>query len=288
LRREHIGRAAFLQNSPPSDVQNFGTLSLERRSKYRYSCVLHEWTKTMQTTALGLLLVLGLSSGASAQEKGKKVPRSAQQEAQALSAEGVRYYNLGDFTTALEKYKAAYLASGNDAILFNVAQCQRQLEQFEEALRSYRVFLQSLQRAPETEQDKVAITATETFIAEIEALLRQKEDLTEQDPPSSQRRAPDAPQKTRRFLAPGLAAGAGAVFGGGALLLGARVTNQLAVSPLQARLGLGLAVASDLSFAAALGLTVWTLLRPRPDEASALVPVIEPGQASVSLRIPLR
>jgi tetratricopeptide (TPR) repeat protein len=244
--------------------------------------------KAMQTTALGLLLVLGFSSGALAQEKGKKAPRTAQQEVQALSAEGVRYYNLGDFTTALEKYKAAYLASGDDSILFNVAQCQRQLEQFEEALRSYRVFLQSLQRPPETERDKVAITATETFIAEIEALLRQKKDLTEQDPPGSQPGEPGRKTKARSFLAPALAAGAGAAFGGGALFLGVRVKAQGAVSPLQVRLGVALSAASDLSFAAALGLTVWTLVRPRQEETAGLVPTIEPGQATVSLRIPLR
>ena len=41
--------------------------------------------------------------------------------------EAIRYYNLGDFEKALELFKRAYLNYNEPRILFNTAQCERQL-----------------------------------------------------------------------------------------------------------------------------------------------------------------
>lgn len=54
---------------------------------------------------------------------------------------GLLQYNLGDYDKALAQFRAAYLAHPDPAFLFNIAQCQRQLAQFDAAGKSYRAFL---------------------------------------------------------------------------------------------------------------------------------------------------
>jgi tetratricopeptide (TPR) repeat protein len=53
----------------------------------------------------------------------------------------LKKYNLQDFSTALEEFKAAYEEKPDPAFLFNIAQCQRQLGQYDAAAKSYRAFL---------------------------------------------------------------------------------------------------------------------------------------------------
>jgi tetratricopeptide (TPR) repeat protein len=58
--------------------------------------------------------------------------------AKELYERGVRSYNLQDFESALDKPE----------FLFNIAQCQRQLKQYEAAGKSYKAFLASMPHAP--------------------------------------------------------------------------------------------------------------------------------------------
>lgn len=56
---------------------------------------------------------------------------------------GLTKYNLQDFDAALNEFKAAYAQVQDPSFLFNIAQCQRNLGQYEAAAKSYRAFLNS-------------------------------------------------------------------------------------------------------------------------------------------------
>jgi tetratricopeptide (TPR) repeat protein len=55
---------------------------------------------------------------------------------------GARYFEIADYPSALEHFKAAYVQFEDPAILFNIAQCERLLNHKPEALRAYRIYLQ--------------------------------------------------------------------------------------------------------------------------------------------------
>jgi tetratricopeptide (TPR) repeat protein len=69
--------------------------------------------------------------------------------------EGTRYYNFGEFDKALESFKAAYLHLQDPALLYNIAQCHRQLGQKAEALQVYRSFLREAVNIPEAQRANV-------------------------------------------------------------------------------------------------------------------------------------
>jgi tetratricopeptide (TPR) repeat protein len=62
-------------------------------------------------------------------------------------AEGKRHYDVGDFEPALAAFKRAYLAHEDPVLLYNIAQCQRQLHHPAEALTTYRSYLRKLPEA---------------------------------------------------------------------------------------------------------------------------------------------
>jgi hypothetical protein len=70
------------------------------------------------------------------------------QVARAHFDSGQRLYDVGEFARALEEFKASYLASDDPVLLFNMAQCQRQLGQGVEASRLYRNYLRRRPDAP--------------------------------------------------------------------------------------------------------------------------------------------
>jgi tetratricopeptide (TPR) repeat protein len=80
---------------------------------------------------------------------------------------GTLQYDLGDFKAALAAFKKAYLQYEDPAFLFNIAQCERQLGDKTEALRTYRVFL-----------NKAASAAQR---AQVEKIVRELEIVIEQD-----------------------------------------------------------------------------------------------------------
>src|SRR6478672_3045125 len=54
---------------------------------------------------------------------------------------GAKAYNLQRFDDALHEFQAAYEERADPAFLFNIAQTQRQLRQYDAAARSYRAYL---------------------------------------------------------------------------------------------------------------------------------------------------
>src|SRR5690242_762657 len=70
------------------------------------------------------------------------------QKAAELFDEAEKNYKVGDYEKALQGYKEAYVLSGEPDLLFNIGQCQRKLNRNEEALRTYKTFLQERPDTP--------------------------------------------------------------------------------------------------------------------------------------------
>jgi len=70
------------------------------------------------------------------------------QEAKKHYERGTKAFNLQDFRGALHEFQAAYAETPDPVFLFNIAQAQRQLGQYEAAARSYRAFLVQSPDAP--------------------------------------------------------------------------------------------------------------------------------------------
>jgi tetratricopeptide (TPR) repeat protein len=69
-------------------------------------------------------------------------------KARELYEKGTKAYNLQEYARALDLFKQAYEQQSDSVLLFNIAQCQRQLGQYEAASKSYRVFLNETPNAP--------------------------------------------------------------------------------------------------------------------------------------------
>jgi tetratricopeptide (TPR) repeat protein len=62
-------------------------------------------------------------------------------KARYMSAQS--HYNLNEFAEALQDFKEAYRIYPDPAFLFNIAQCERQLGDFDEAIKFYRSYLRN-------------------------------------------------------------------------------------------------------------------------------------------------
>lgn len=62
-------------------------------------------------------------------------------DAKELYDRGVRYYGLQHWDMALEAFEAAWSIRNDPELMFNIAQCQRMLEQHAKAKVSYQMFL---------------------------------------------------------------------------------------------------------------------------------------------------
>jgi tetratricopeptide (TPR) repeat protein len=74
------------------------------------------------------------------------------EQAKALAAQGTARYQVGLFDEALRLYEAAYKVHPVPALIFNIAQCQRQLKNYDKAAFLYRSFLRALPDAPNRAQ----------------------------------------------------------------------------------------------------------------------------------------
>ncbi len=78
--------------------------------------------------------------------------------------EGTRQFEVGDYTAALESFKKAYVSYEEPAFLFNMAQCNRLLNNKAEALRNYKLFLRKVPAAPNRDEIEKVIAALEIAI----------------------------------------------------------------------------------------------------------------------------
>jgi tetratricopeptide (TPR) repeat protein len=97
------------------------------------------------------------------------------QQAAATFEIAEKNYKVGDYEKALEGYKEAYVLSGEADLLFNIGQCQRKLNRNEEAIRSYKNFLQERPNTP--------------IKSDVEAIIRELE-LAQNTPIKDEKTAP--------------------------------------------------------------------------------------------------
>ncbi len=87
---------------------------------------------------------------------------------------GEKLFALGQFTEALDEYKAAYDAKPIPAFLFNIGQCYRNLGDYDSAIFSYKKYLQ-------LQPDAVNRDQTEKLIEDLEAKQQAAQEREERD-----------------------------------------------------------------------------------------------------------
>lgn len=106
---------------------------------------------------LTLALVLGLAGTSHADDRDK---------ARAAFRLGSQHYALGEYKEALASFKEAYRSYEDPSFLFNIAQCERQLDQRADAIRAYRMYLVNAPDASNREEVRQLIARLEHEIAE--------------------------------------------------------------------------------------------------------------------------
>ena len=74
---------------------------------------------------------------------------------------GMQHYNLAEYSEALADFKDAYRNYEDPSLLFNIAQCERQLDHKPEAIRGYKTYLAAASNAPNREEVKQMIAELE-------------------------------------------------------------------------------------------------------------------------------
>jgi tetratricopeptide (TPR) repeat protein len=133
----------------------------------------------------GLLFVVALFAIAAA-------PRIADADsdtakAKQLYAQGVTAYNLGHYDEALTAFEMGYRLRQDSAFLFNIAQCQRMLNRYQDAERTYRAYLRESPALPDAKREQI-----QKLIAEMENAI--EEQRSKQPPTGTQ--APATTQPT--------------------------------------------------------------------------------------------
>jgi tetratricopeptide (TPR) repeat protein len=119
-----------------------------------------------QVLFFGLLLGFLPNHAFSQNKKGNDAEKAKQQQAQKLFDEAEKYYNIGDFAKALDGYKEAYILSSNPDLLFNMGQCYRKLEQYQEAITTYKSYLREVPNSPVQADVEARIAEVEKLIAD--------------------------------------------------------------------------------------------------------------------------
>ncbi len=93
----------------------------------------------------------------------------ASEQAKSHFALAQKLYNLSKYGEALKEFEAAYMAKSDQAFLFNVAQCQRQLGDYEAAEKSYRAYLREARDASQAQREGV-----QKLLADMEKAVRER------------------------------------------------------------------------------------------------------------------
>ena len=87
---------------------------------------------------MSLLIALLLAAG----------PVDVSKEVREHLKAGQLSYSLGEFADAAKEFRAAYRLKQDPGLLFNIAQCERQLHEYEQAYFHYRQYLAARPEAP--------------------------------------------------------------------------------------------------------------------------------------------
>jgi tetratricopeptide (TPR) repeat protein len=147
-------------------------------------------------------MVLLLAIGGAGRAQAGEPPNSPKQQAKARFISGESHYNLNEFAEALREFKEGYRVFPDPVFLFNLGQCERQLDHPEEAIKFYRSFLREQPKAA-NRQDVLR------KIEEMEAALKTKEGKVDKASASLQPAAVASPNPPVPAAAPALAPPAG-------------------------------------------------------------------------------
>lgn len=111
------------------------------------------------TQAVLVLVLCGLTGAAVA------APSGDEGRARELFRKAEIQFNLQQFARALDLYTEAYKLEPLPGFLFNIAQCQRYLGKYEEALFSYKIYRVRVPDPPNREQVERLIEETEKLLA---------------------------------------------------------------------------------------------------------------------------
>jgi Tetratricopeptide repeat len=84
--------------------------------------------------------------------------------AKALFEQGEAFFRLGEYQSALNKYREAYLISQAPLLLLNIAQCYRYLGQYDEAKHNYEAFVREDPKSPYRQEMQDKILEMETIL----------------------------------------------------------------------------------------------------------------------------
>jgi tetratricopeptide (TPR) repeat protein len=129
-----------------------------------YTGFAHEGCRRSRWLATLAVLMVLAGAGPSWAAEPSKDPK---QEAKAHFTAGQSHYNLNEFSDALREFKEGYRLYPDAVFLYNLGQCERQLNHPEEAIRFYRSFLREQPKAPNRQE-------VQGKIAELEAVLKNK------------------------------------------------------------------------------------------------------------------
>jgi hypothetical protein len=76
--------------------------------------------------------------------------QTPEQKAEQLFNEAEKYKKAGSYEKALERYTEAYVLTDAADLLFNIGQCQKNLKRFDEALKTYKKYLEEVAQTDES------------------------------------------------------------------------------------------------------------------------------------------
>ncbi len=117
--------------------------------------------------ALSLLLSMLVAVTALAQSEPERV------KARQLYQRARQHYNLGEFADALRDFKEAYRNYEEPSLLFNIGQCERQLDHKREAAAAYRAYLRNAGDVPNRKEVEDIIALLDKAIADESAARKQ-------------------------------------------------------------------------------------------------------------------
>src|SRR5947209_10233590 len=82
-------------------------------------------------------------------------------QAKHFFVSGSKHFDLGEYSEALNDFKEGYRLKDDPVFLYNIAQCQRLLNQNVEAIRTYKAFLRRKPDAPNRAEVERKIDALE-------------------------------------------------------------------------------------------------------------------------------
>ncbi len=123
------------------------------------------WVAARRGTGMACLLAIALAASA-ARAAGTPAPAApaSSDDVKTLYNEGSAQYALGHFKDALADFEKVYLMKRLPALLFNIAQCHRQMKNFEEAAVTFRSFIRLAPDSPQVGNARELLSQVEEAI----------------------------------------------------------------------------------------------------------------------------